>query len=409
MRSLLIVLLLFGFLDASSRVVKIYTNLDNKPFAYYENGDIRGIYVDIVKYAVSRVGKYDVQFADTTTKKGIERLYENEILVYMSSIGKQSKENQDILYSMDNLNIAYKDIEYSLSFSQKPFMYKKDFTDSFNLALSIMKNSGQIDEIIDEYQNDKQKQVIPIALYNWGFMVSNELNGAGFIAELMQIIWNNAGYDVKFDIVTPHYANLLAKWAKALQMAPSLKEDEKLKFFYFSDPIMAMPLNLFYKKEDFPKGIKKDELSSYKIGAISRYYYDNALKENRLDIKYYESEDELFKALVGSNVDMIVAHKHLFRENIQKHDKNIDNYTMVDVDLLKDKFLYMVFAKNYYNSSLLKDKFNKSFKAIKQDGLLDKLIQKYNISQEFYNDTFGKVDGKFKKKEKNIFIFNEDY
>ena len=67
MRSLLIVLLLFGFLDASSRVVKIYTNLDNKPFAYYENGDIRGIYVDIVKYAVARVGKYDVQFADTTT------------------------------------------------------------------------------------------------------------------------------------------------------------------------------------------------------------------------------------------------------------------------------------------------------------------------------------------------------
>lgn len=408
MKYLFVLFLLIANINASSRVIKIYTNLDNKPYAFYDNGDVIGIYVDIIKEAMRRVGKYDVVFADTTSKRGVQRLYNNEILTYMSSISKESEDYKEMLYNMERINIEYKNINYSIIFSQKPFLYKKDFTSNFNLALKIMKNSGKIDEIIEEYSSEGAKKVIPIALYDWSFMVSKELGGYGFYAELIKEVWAEAGYNVKIDVVSPHYANLLTKWAKVFQSAPSLKEDKKLKFFYFSDPIMAMPINIFYKKSDFPKGIDENELRGYKIGAISRYYYDKILINHRLNIKYFDSEDELFKALVGSNVDMIIAEKYLFKENILKHDKDSTSYKMVTKDISNGSFIYMIFAKNYYNSNTLKDKFNKGFKSLKESGKLNALLQKYTLDDDFYNDTFGKVEGKIKVKEKNVFIFGED-
>ncbi len=409
----LLVVLFVGYIYANSyRVIKVYTNLDNAPYAYIDKGDIKGVYIDTIKAAIDRMGGYSVEFRDITPRNGLEKLYNNEILAYIVDISKEEKYNQLKLKKMYQLKIKYRNekkekLDFSMVFSKKPFLYKDDFSNKFNLAINIMKNSGQIDDILEEYSKHITKQTIQIALHPWSMMVSKELYGNGFFAELLHTIWKNAGYDVEFKIGTPHYGNLLTKWGNTLQFAPSYKDDSKNKFFYFSDPLFALDLNLFYKIENFPSGIKND-LTSYKIGAVAGYYYDNLIKSKNLNIVYFDTEKELYLALIQDNIDMLITNKYLFPDNLLKYTKYLNRYAMYKTDIFRGKnYVYVLFAKNYHKSDYLLRQFNKSFKQIKKNGKLNLVLEKFEIKNDFYNDTFGKVEGERKssKKPKNIFLF----
>jgi ABC-type amino acid transport substrate-binding protein len=209
-------------------------------------------------------------------------------------------------------------------------------------------------------------------------MFSKTLDGYGMFAELVTTIWKEAGYEVKFDFVSPHYSNLLAKWGKDLAKAPAIENQASKKSFYFSNAIFTLPLDFFYKRENFPNGVNKD-LYEYKIGAISKFYYEDLLKDHNLNITYYENEKELYLALINDNIDMLIASRNLFIEIMLKYTKHIYRYAIYEEKFFSDSNFCLAFSKNYYNSDYLLSLFNQSFEKVKKNGEVNKILRKYEL------------------------------
>lgn len=383
---LFIMLVQLAFSD-SYRVVEINTDLNNTPFAYEEKENIKGIYTDIINSAIKKVGVYTVKFLHDNQNDCLNKLYKDEILAYLiddNNLTLEAKENLKNFYS---LHIQYttqiKQKEYKLDlalyFSKKTFIFKEDFSKSFNLAIDIMKNNGEIDAIIKNYLDDLGVKVVPIVLYEWGgYMSSPKLDQYGMFAEIISAIWKEAGYSVEFQFVSPHYGDLLARWGEVLAQAPSHENASKYKFFYYSNPIFTLPTDLFYKRDNFPNGIKSD-LEKYKIGAIKKYFYQDDLENTKLNIVYFDTEKELYTAFLLNNIDLLVSSRNLFIEEMLKYDPLIYKFALYEGEFLKPQDITLAFSKYYYNSEYLVELFNKSFEIVKKDGTINDILKKYGF------------------------------
>lgn len=388
MRIILVVIafLQFSFAD-SFRVIKIHTDLNNPPYSFSDKNDIKGIYTDIIDTAIKKIGVYSEKFVNCKKSTCLNKLSKNKILVYLVDNNKLTNKEKNRLKDNYKIDIDYKtkiddkdyNIDLSLYFSKLTFIFKDDFSKYFNLAINIMKNNKEIDEIIKHYIDNSEKKVIDMAMYEWGgFMSSSTLDSKGMFAEIISAIWKEAGYKVNFHFSSPHYNDLLTRWGNVVAKAPAHEDESRYKSFFYSNPIFVLPIDLFYKRDNFPNGIKND-LDKYKIGAVRRYFYQDDLEKKNLNIIYFDTEAELYKALLLNNIDLLVSSRNLFLEVILKYTSNITQFALYDGKFLKDQDISVAFGKSYYNSEYLLELFNKSFEKVKADGTINKILRKYGL------------------------------
>jgi len=84
--------------------VSVYTERNNKPFSYYENGVAKGIHVDLLKSIFSRIQGYAIELEATPLHISSEKIKNDEILVLYNSFYNQqngldiAKHTNPILY-----------------------------------------------------------------------------------------------------------------------------------------------------------------------------------------------------------------------------------------------------------------------------------------------------------------------
>jgi len=383
---IMIAFLQFSFAE-SFRIIEIHTNLQNHPYAFTDKEDIKGIHTDIIHNAMQKVGFYTEKLIDCRKDNCLKKLSKDEILVYLVDNTKLTNQEKNRLKDNYKIDINYqtkiKDKEYiidlSLYFSNLPFIFKDNFSKYFNLSIDIMKNNQEIDDIINHYIDNSDEKVVDMALYEWGgFMSSRSLDSKGMFAEIISSIWKEAGYKVNFTFASPHYSDLLTRWGNVAAKAPAHENPSKYKSFFYSNPILALPIDLFYKRDNFPDGIKGD-LEKYKIGAVRKYFYQDNLDKKRLNIIYFDTEEELYKALILNNIDLLVSSRNLFIEVMLKYTSTIHQFALYEDKFLDEQQISVAFAKSYYNSEYLLDLFNKSFEKVKDDGTINKILKKYGL------------------------------
>jgi len=196
----------------------------------------------------------------------------------------------------------------------------------------------------------------------------------GFDVELMKAIADKAGLQVEFTNVG--FDPLLAGIAQCQYdggIAAITITDDRKKQMLFSDPYFAAGQVVVVLKTN--TDVKsKDDLSGKTVG--SQIGTTGAIEIGKIagaKLKTYDSFDLAFQDLINKQIDAVIADNPLALGYV---GKNAD----------KIKVVGDVFTSENYGIALcnkktdLVDKINKGIAAVKADGTLDKLTQKWIVS-----------------------------
>ncbi len=184
----------------------------------------------------------------------------------------------------------------------------------------------------------------------------------------------------------------LLPWARAINYIEQGKADaiftayktpEREQFADYSHEVLIpQTISLFVKKGQsisFDGNLKK--LSSYSIGVVNKVSYgpsvDSAIKSGLLPNIQLVSTGELnFKKLLLGRMDIVVSNKY-GAWNILKKLKKSDQIEELTPEIQSIPS-YMAFSKKR-KLSALRDKFDRTLKALKKDGTYEKIIEEYFV------------------------------
>ncbi len=278
-----------------------------------------------------------------------------------------------------------------IGFSGTYFPEKKDLIKKINLAIKIMQNSKEIDEIInkhlDIYLHPKRKRKISVSLYNWGEkLVSDRLEGYGIIPQIITSAFKDRNIEVNYNFYHYKYAYLLTKWGKKCMSVPWLDIGERAEYFYFSENIKSIGTYLFYNKNLYPDGINND-IEQYRVGGIQGYYYEKEFfyKHKTIYYKSFKDWESAIKALLSQDIDVIFAQKDRFEEHLKQFLPREQTQISFHKKPIKIEKNYAIFSKNCEDSNELRDEFNIGFKNIKENGIFNQILNQYNMTLAEFN------------------------
>jgi len=225
-----------------------------------------------------------------------------------------------------------------------------------------------------------QSNLIKLATLEWPPYVSKKVKGMGFTSEIANQTFKKAGYDVKIYFMP---------WAKVLKDVERGKYDagfpayysKQRNFIYGLSKMIAKGPLVFAKRKDSPIDYKQlTDLKKFKIGIVRGYVntteFDNA---NYLKKEIGNSDEQNLRKLLKKRLDLVVIDKytaiHILKTKIIKEKESI---TFLNIPL-EEKGLYVAFSKKKSDYKKKLDIFNTAFDAITKEGLIDKIMKKYDL------------------------------
>lgn len=199
---------------------------------------------------------------------------------------------------------------------------------------------------------------------------------SGFVNRVIREAFRREGYRVEF-IYWP--------WKRALETARVGKVDassfwyvneEKLKDFYYSEPISEHKELFFYlKRKDIPQWKTLSDLSGFKIGATRSFTYTDEFwslaGEGKLQV--FEATSDLLnfkKLLVGRN-DLFPAAEVVGWQLLSQLEKNPSEKVATLEKPLAIQLGHLIFPKVNSKSQTLLHAFNRSLQAMVEDGTVE--------------------------------------
>ncbi len=196
----------------------------------------------------------------------------------------------------------------------------------------------------------------------------------GFDVDLMKAVAAKAGLDVEF--VNVGFDPLLAGIAQCQYdggIAAITITDERKQQMLFSDPYFAAGQVVAVKKDNADvKG--KENLSGKTVG--SQIGTTGAIEIGKIagaKLKTYDSFDLAFQDLINGQIDAVIADNPLALGYV---GKNADKLKIVGDVFTSESYGVAICNKK----ADLVQKINQGIAAVKQDGTLDKLTQKWIVS-----------------------------
>jgi polar amino acid transport system substrate-binding protein len=179
-------------------------------------------------------------------------------------------------------------------------------------------------------------------------------------------------------------------WKRALGMGEAgqagvggiYKNEKRLEFYDYSDPIYTENLMLYAKKGGGFEFKTIDDLKGKQVGIILGWSYgdafDKAKEAGLFQVQEVTTDSANLEKLLQGKVDCVVAIDLAADPIIQKMKYQDQIEKLPTPIAVNDTFL--VFAKTIQQKDLL-DKFNQTLKAMKQDGTYEALINEFQNSQ----------------------------
>lgn len=222
-------------------------------------------------------------------------------------------------------------------------------------------------------------QELKFSTLDWEPYIGQNLDGQGFVAEIVKTAFQRGGYHKIKLIFYP--------WARTIRVSQKGKVDGYLPEYYdqsieehhyFSEPFPGGPLVFFKLKSRSEISYNSlQDLKPYTIGVVRGYVntkeFDDADFLKKEEVTY----DLLnLKKLLAGRIDLIVIDKyvglHLLNTKLPDKKQKID---IINPPLgIND--LYVCFSKKNKNARKLRDAFNSGLKKIKNDGTLLRILKK---------------------------------
>ncbi|KAB8031039.1 substrate-binding periplasmic protein [Fluviispira multicolorata] len=226
---------------------------------------------------------------------------------------------------------------------------------------------------------------VKLSSLNWCPYVIENPDKNGVIQNIIEAAFYTQGYKIETNIMPWDSALSETKLGNYDAIFPADKTTERIKYFNFSAPIIRTSLVLITLKNSKIKYNKYDnlnmtynELKQYRFGVIRGYAYEKNFDE-RKDLRKIISTDEQsnMRKLKLKEIDIALIDKNVALYFIQKNPNEFeDTFTILKPEIeISD--LYMAFSKKALNSENKLKAFNKGLKEIKDNGLYDDILKKF--------------------------------
>lgn len=282
---------------------------------------------------------------------------------------------------------------FRIGFSSAPFPEKKDLIKKINLAIQVMKNSGEIEEIKQKYLklylHPKKKRTINVGLYNSGDnkLVSDKLDGYGVIPEIVSKAFKVEDINVNYQFHEYNYDYLLTKWNKICMSVPWLNIGNRERYFYFSNNIKPTAMYFFYNTEFNSIGSIKNNFEQYRIGGIKGYFYEKDIFDKKKTIQYtsFENWGDLIEALLANKIDVVFARKARFYTYLKNFLPSEQRLIQANDKPIIQLGNYAIFSRRCKDAKELRDKFIIGLKKVKKRGIFTKILKRYNMTIDEFN------------------------
>ena len=200
---------------------------------------------------------------------------------------------------------------------------------------------------------------------------------------LMQKIFSHLNIDVKLELFPQKRMLKHLELGKKDAVTVISKNESRLKYLDYSEPIFQKKGYIYYSKEKNPNFSweKYADLKGLKIGVVLGHNLGNAfnqaIKEHNLDIYHSRKPKENFDRLLKGQVDIVLSIEPT--ANYILKDPKFGAVIAPASKKYYSKQYYIGFSKKSKAKNLL-PKVNEVIKKMKHDGSLKELLSKYSLS-----------------------------
>ncbi len=220
------------------------------------------------------------------------------------------------------------------------------------------------------------KRTIEIASGEWAPKFSQKLKHEGVVSRIVRETFAIMGIDVKF-VYQPWKRSMeMSKEGKWIGTPGWVKSEERVKHFYFSDPIGRDVTVLFHKKTKAFKWSSINDLKGLKVGGTTGYDYgkdfSKAEKQKLFSVERTSSDLINFKKLLAGRIDILPNDLEngfdIISSSFNAADAKQFTYHPKE---LRSADLHMLFSKKFAGNDKLVKEFNKALKQLKSSGKFD--------------------------------------
>lgn len=223
-----------------------------------------------------------------------------------------------------------------------------------------------------------QDETIQLATMNWLPVYGESLPNGGVFTELTTEAFHRAGYycDVKF-----------VPWKRALTQAKkgafgglmgAVLNEERKSDFVATDPIMLYEEFLFSRADSQIQYRDYSDLKAYNIGSIAGVAINSSLVAAGLKVEEIVRTEQNLDKLIRGRIDLLVADS-LSIANIIKARPEFAGALRQLTKPLQTSPLPNLISKKRTDYKIIVEKFNKSLKAMRDDGTFDKIAAKHGF------------------------------
>lgn len=227
--------------------------------------------------------------------------------------------------------------------------------------------------------SDAQAENIKISTESYPPYTSEELENGGLLLEIISRSFRASGIEVDYYYSPAARSYELARSGQTAGTAPwALREDRK-EFFYYSDPLIEVDgEHLYYLK---PSSATRRDLTNSVFAIINGHNYGAAFDRiaEKHDLYFLTVRDnaQALELLIRKRVDFVLCKKTVCDYLIKK--KKIQKVVSEELIGSNGAHDYLLISKKYKGAEVLLKKFNEGMTLIRESGVYDNIISKYQF------------------------------
>lgn len=219
-------------------------------------------------------------------------------------------------------------------------------------------------------------RVVRLASGDWPPYLSETLPHHGIASRIVTEAFALQGITVQYGFFPWRRSLLLAQSGEWDGTAVWLKNEERARDFYLSDPVMHAEYVFFHRK-DVPFDWKRmRDLAKYRIGISNDYFYgeafERAMKSGRLNVESVSSDEQNFRKLLGRRIDIFpmdrIAGIAMLRERFTPQEAAL--LAIHPKPLYRDA-MYLLLNRKDPQNRLLMQEFNQGLQRLKASGQVE--------------------------------------
>lgn len=211
--------------------------------------------------------------------------------------------------------------------------------------------------------------------------VSEEMDGQGFITEIVALAMNHAGIEFELEFYPWKRCVNMVETGQAWAAFPYAYNEERSRTFLFSETVGLSVMKFFYyKAPPVSEYVNLEDLKDYRMGGVLGYYYESLFSNAGIPVDFTATEVQSINKLKAGRIDLLPLNEIVGWQLIREHfPREVENFGTLELPLQRIELKLMVLKWSPSSQRLLQQ-FNSSLQAVQKTPAFSEILGKYGIS-----------------------------